>query len=83
MNWMMAALKQLKAYALRRKQEGREFLAEDFVVAYKQKNLPQPPDPRSFGLVFIHAQNAGLIKKVGYSKARTSHGGHKCKWTMN
>lgn len=83
MNWENEALKFLQRYASIRKQQGRTFLAEDFIHAYESANKPMPGDKRKFGIFFREAKKAGLINKVGYKPARTSNNNHKTLWSAS
>ena len=58
---------------------GREFLAED-LRAYLDSIDVETFDLRALGAVCKHARDAGLLEKVGYAPAATSHGSPKTVW---
>jgi hypothetical protein len=55
------------------------FLAEDVVKASKNE-VPEPHDNRAWGAIFHKAAKAGLINKIGFKPAKTSHGSPKPLW---
>lgn len=56
------------------------FLSEDVVAAAERWQMAAPTDKRAWGSVFQTASKRGLIKRVGYGQARTSHLAAKPLW---
>ena len=73
--WTNEAFLFLVSYA----ENNKEFLAEEVIKASKDE-LPQPHDNRAWGAIFHKAAKAGVINRVGFKGAKTSHGSPKPLW---
>jgi hypothetical protein len=74
--WGGEAMEFLTAYAAA---ADAPFLAED-VVAAATGIVPAPADGRAWGAVFKRAAGRGVVVRIGYAPARSSHLAPKCLW---
>jgi len=72
--WFQSALDAIRAMPA-----GRRFLAEEVVDALRERGVVTP-DNRAAGAVIRAAKSHGLIKKLGYMPAVTSHSSPKTLW---
>lgn len=58
----------------------KPFLFEEMVEAAKRDGVPEPPDGRAWGGVARRLAKKGLIRNMGYAKAKTSNLSPKVLW---
>lgn len=80
-SWLERGVGLLRLYVV--KQNGKNFLSEDFVVWLHHDypiSFPKPPDARAYGGIIRSAARANMIERVGYAPAKTSNCSPKCVW---
>lgn len=65
-----------KALDLLRRYNSNHFQSYTFTQWAYAMRLPEPPDGRAWGAVFVKARKLGIIKNIGYEKdcSPNSHG---------
>jgi len=58
----------------------RGTLGEDIRSKAYEHGLDRPPDERAWGPVFARAKRDGILRRVGFGKAKTSHLSPKSLW---
>lgn len=71
--WVEMAIDKLRGYA---KRTSEPFTIEQARLAL-EKRIPLPPDARAWGSVARKAAARGLIRRVGFRPAESSHGSAK------
>lgn len=64
-DWVSSALSILESFA-----KGKERFTSDDFRAFAAGILPDPPHYNAFGALFNAAAKAGMIQRVGFTKAR-------------
>lgn len=72
-----------EAYAemMIKKRGFKPFLFEEIVEASKRDGIPQPPDGRAWGYVVQALHRRGVVRNMGYAKAKTSNLSPKVLWS--